>query len=177
MLGAAFDLAPIIRGIEALANVPGRLERVGARGVNVFVDYAHSDDALTRALAALRPLTTGRLITVFGCGGDRDQGKRPLMGEAAARGSDAVIVTSDNPRTEDPKAIIDAILPGLAKGRATAQVEADRRKAIDLAIGMAKPGDVVLLAGKGHEDYQIIGATKHHFDDREEARRALGVTA
>ncbi len=177
VLGAAFDLKDVLRGIEALENVPGRLERVSARGINVFVDYAHSDDALARALAALRPLTKGRLITMFGCGGDRDQGKRPLMGEAAARGSDIVVVTSDNPRTEDAQAIIEAILPGVARGGVREQhVEADRRKAIDLAIGLARPGDVVLLAGKGHEDYQIVGTTKHHFDDREEARRALGVT-
>ena len=177
-LGASFDLAAVVRGIEALANVPGRLERVSGKGVHVFVDYAHSDDALSRALAALRPLTEGKLIAVFGCGGDRDKGKRPMMGEAAGKGSDLAIVTSDNPRTEDPKAIIEAILPGLAKAGAKGfKVEPDRRKAIELATSLAKPGDVVLLAGKGHEDYQIVGTVKHHFDDREEARRALGVTA
>ncbi|MBI5546453.1 MAG: UDP-N-acetylmuramoyl-L-alanyl-D-glutamate--2,6-diaminopimelate ligase [Deltaproteobacteria bacterium] len=177
-LGAAFDLSAVIKGIEALANVPGRLERVSGRGIHLFVDYAHSDDALTRALAALRPLTKGRLLVVFGCGGDRDQGKRPLMGEAAGKGSDLAIVTSDNPRTEDPQAIIEAILPGLARaGGKEHRVEPDRRKAIELAISLAKPGDVLLLAGKGHEDYQIIGTEKRPFDDREEARRALGVTA
>ena len=177
-LGAAFGLEAAVKGVEALANVPGRLERVGGKGINVFVDYAHSDDALTRALAALRPLTRGRLLCVFGCGGDRDQGKRPMMGEAAAKGSDLAIVTSDNPRTEDPQAIIDAIVPGLKKaGAKEFRVEVDRRKAIELAVSLAKPGDVILLAGKGHEDYQIVGSEKHHFDDREETRRALGVSA
>ncbi|HEY3447321.1 MAG TPA: UDP-N-acetylmuramoyl-L-alanyl-D-glutamate--2,6-diaminopimelate ligase [Myxococcales bacterium] len=176
-LGAAFDLKDIVKGIEALSNVPGRLERVSGKGIHVFVDYAHSDDALTRALAALRPLTTGKLVAVFGCGGDRDKGKRPMMGEAAGKGSDLAIVTSDNPRTEDPQAILEAILPGLAKAGAKGfKVEPDRRKAIELAVSLTRPGDVILLAGKGHEDYQIVGTTKHHFDDREEARRALGVT-
>jgi UDP-N-acetylmuramoyl-L-alanyl-D-glutamate--2,6-diaminopimelate ligase len=177
-LGASFDLSAIVRGIEALQNVPGRLERVSGRGIHVFVDYAHSDDALTRAQAALRPLTKGKLITVFGCGGDRDQGKRPMMGEAAGKGSDLVVVTSDNPRTEDPLEIIQAIVPGLSRAGAKGfLVEPDRRKAIELALAQAKAGDVVLLAGKGHEDYQIVGTQKHHFDDREEVRKALGVTA
>ncbi len=176
-LGAAFELEDVVRGIEALANVPGRLERVSGKGLHVFVDYAHSDDALTRALAALRPLAGGRLIVVFGCGGDRDKGKRPLMGEAAGKGSDLAVVTSDNPRTEDPKAIIEAVVPGLERSGAKGfEVEPDRRRAIELAVSLARPGDVILLAGKGHEDYQIVGTTKHHFDDREEARRALGVT-
>ncbi len=189
VMGAAFELDAVIKGIESLKNVPGRLERVSGKGLHVFVDYAHTDDSLSRATAALRPLTSGRLIAVFGCGGDRDRGKRPMMGEAAARGSDLVIVTSDNPRTEDPKAIIEEILPGLAKAGSAALtleqarsgrgylVESDRRRAIELAVSLAKPGDAILLAGKGHEDYQIIGTEKLHFDDREEARRALGVSA
>jgi UDP-N-acetylmuramoyl-L-alanyl-D-glutamate--2,6-diaminopimelate ligase len=188
VLGAGFELDAVLRGIADLQNVPGRLERVSGGGVEVFVDYAHTDDALDRALAALRPLTHGRLICVFGCGGDRDKGKRPLMGAAAVRGADLAIVTSDNPRTEQPAAIIEQILPGLSgsarlslaqakAGEHGFMVEQDRRSAIDLAIGLAKPGDVVLLAGKGHEDYQIVGTVKHHFDDREEARRALEARA
>lgn len=187
MLGAGFELDAVVRGAAALSCVPGRLERVIGRGVNAFVDYAHTDDALSRALAALRPLTQGKLLCVFGCGGDRDQGKRPLMGEAAARGADLVVVTSDNPRGEDPEAIIEQILPGLAKAGARRLmpgdarggakgfvVEPDRRRAIELAASAARPGDALLIAGKGHENYQIVGGEKRPFDDREEARRALG---
>ena len=144
----------------------------------MVVDYAHTPDALARALDVLRPLTTGRLIAVFGCGGDRDRGKRPLMGEAAARRSDLVILTSDNPRTEDPMRILDDIEEGVrAAGIRSHRVEPDRRAAIALAIGLARPGDLVLLAGKGHEDYQIVGADRHHLDDREEVRRVLGSPA
>src|SRR5690606_35769235 len=148
-------------------GAPGRLERIDGRGVSAFVDYAHTDDALRRALAALRAVAPRRLIVVFGCGGDRDRGKRPLMGEVAGRGADLVVVTSDNPRTEDPAAIVEAIVPGveaagrrrltLDEARAGADgyvVEVDRRAAIDLAVACARPGDVVLIAGKGHEDYQ-----------------------
>jgi UDP-N-acetylmuramoyl-L-alanyl-D-glutamate--2,6-diaminopimelate ligase len=155
--------------------------------VNVFVDYAHTDDALARTLSALRALSPRRLVCVFGCGGDRDRGKRPLMGRAAGRGADLVVVTSDNPRTEDPGAIIAEIVPGLSEAgvapidRAGALrgdrghlVEPDRRAAIRLAVEAAREGDAVLVAGKGHEDYQIVGAVKRHFDDREEARAARG---
>jgi UDP-N-acetylmuramoyl-L-alanyl-D-glutamate--2,6-diaminopimelate ligase len=176
------------RGLSASRGAPGRLERVDGRGVSVFVDYAHTDDALARALEALRALSPRRLLCVFGCGGDRDPGKRPLMGGAAAAGADLVFVTSDNPRTERPDAIIDAILPGLeragarrvtkseaSEGARGYLVEADRRAAIALAVGLARAGDAVLLAGKGHEDYQIVGTTKHHLSDLEEARRALGM--
>ncbi|HCF59518.1 MAG TPA: UDP-N-acetylmuramoyl-L-alanyl-D-glutamate--2,6-diaminopimelate ligase [Myxococcales bacterium] len=189
LLGAGFELESVVQGLAALENVPGRLERVSSRGLHLFVDYAHTDDALAHALAALRPLTAGRLLCVFGCGGDRDKGKRPLMGAAAAKGADLVVVTSDNPRTEEPQSIIDQILPGLAEagahrlafeeargGARGFLVESDRRQAIELAVSLAREGDVVLLAGKGHEDYQIVGTTKQHFDDREEARRALGVS-
>jgi UDP-N-acetylmuramoyl-L-alanyl-D-glutamate--2,6-diaminopimelate ligase len=140
----------------------------------VVVDYAHTPDALARALEVLRPLTTGRLVTVFGCGGDRDPGKRPLMGEAAARGSDLVVLTSDNPRTEDPLRIIADVERGVRAAGATAyRVEPDRRAAIALAVELARPGDLVLVAGKGHEDYQIVGTEKHPLDDRDEVRRAL----
>ena len=187
-IALGLPLDAIARGLSGCQGAPGRLERLAARGVNVFVDYAHTDDALSHALAALRALTPGRLICVFGCGGDRDRGKRPLMGTAAGRGADLVVVTSDNPRTEDPSAIIAGIVPGLAQAgvapidRAAALrgdrgfvVEVDRRAAIRLAIEAAREGDAVLVAGKGHEDYQLVGASKRHFDDREEARAALGI--
>ncbi|HEY4117252.1 MAG TPA: cyanophycin synthetase, partial [Byssovorax sp.] len=156
--------------------MPGRLERCDdpARDdVAVLVDYAHTPDALGRVLESVRAMTKGRVICVFGCGGDRDPLKRPLMGEAVGAGADVAIVTNDNPRSEDPRAIADAILPGLVGARAEVVVELDRRAAIDRAVLGASAGDVVLVAGKGHEDYQIIGAEKRHFDDREEARRAL----
>jgi UDP-N-acetylmuramoyl-L-alanyl-D-glutamate--2,6-diaminopimelate ligase len=173
------------RALGAARGAPGRLERIpDRRDVAVLVDYAHSPDALEKALRALRPLTPGRLFCVFGCGGDRDTGKRPLMGAVAGTHADVVVVTSDNPRTEDPRAIIEMILPGTAtlpdaapstlagcpRGRT---VVTNRREAIALAIGAARAGDTVLIAGKGHEDYQILGAEKVHFDDREEARAAV----
>ena len=137
--------------------------------LDIFVDYAHTPDALRNVLAALRPLTKRRLICVFGCGGDRDPTKRPKMGAAVAELADLAIVTSDNPRTEDPRAIIDMILPAVPK---PFFVDVDRRAAIRAAIAEATPGDVVVIAGKGHEDYQILGTTKIHFDDREEAAAA-----
>jgi UDP-N-acetylmuramoyl-L-alanyl-D-glutamate--2,6-diaminopimelate ligase len=176
------------RGLSASRGAPGRLERVAGRGVNVFVDYAHTDDALARALEALRALEPARLLVVFGCGGDRDRGKRPLMGAAAGRGADLAIVTSDNPRSEDPLGIIAGIEPGLAgagrprltaveavAGEAGYVVVPDRRAAIELAVACARPGDAVLIAGKGHEATQLVGAERRRFDDREEARRALGL--
>ncbi len=178
----ALGTAPeqIVAGIASAAPPPGRVERIGGPGFTVVVDYAHTPDALERLLAALRPLTPGALITVFGCGGDRDRGKRPIMGEAAAHVSDVVVVTSDNPRTEDPARILADVeagvhaagMPPLA-GRRGYVTEPDRRAAIDLAVGLARPGDLVVVAGKGHEDYQIVGREKRHLDDREEVRRAL----
>ena len=174
-----------VRALASAKGAPGRLERVAdPRGVTVLVDYAHTPDALANALSALRPITEGRLIVVFGCGGDRDVGKRPLMGRAAAEGADLVVVTSDNPRTEDPAAIVEAIVPGVREGgkleRAQLEghadgfvVEIDRERAIGLALRAARAGDTVLLAGKGHEDYQIVGTTKRHFDDREVAAEAI----
>ena len=168
-------LEAIARGLAAAEPPPGRLEQIPGPGFTVVVDYAHSPDALARALDVLRPLARGRLITVFGCGGDRDRGKRPLMGEAAARRSDVVVLTSDNPRTEDPLRILADIEEGVrAAGMTGHLVEPDRRAAIALALGLARPGDLVLVAGKGHEDYQIVGTVKRHLDDREEVRRALG---
>jgi UDP-N-acetylmuramoyl-L-alanyl-D-glutamate--2,6-diaminopimelate ligase len=180
----------IARGAADVA-VPGRLEKVAnARGVLCVVDYAHTPDGLERAIAAMRAVTTRRLIVVFGCGGDRDRGKRPLMGEIGARDADLAIVTSDNPRTEDPASIVDMVIEGvkrttaprlsvgeLGTARRGYHAEVDRRAAIRLAAAAARPGDVLLIAGKGHEDYQILGTTKHHFDDREEAAAALALAS
>ncbi|HEX8950213.1 MAG TPA: UDP-N-acetylmuramoyl-L-alanyl-D-glutamate--2,6-diaminopimelate ligase, partial [Polyangia bacterium] len=178
-VGLGLDAATIARGLGSVRGVPGRLERVdNDRGFGVFVDYAHTPDALERVMAALRPLARGRLIVVFGCGGDRDKSKRPKMGRAVARDAELPIVTSDNPRTEDPRAIIDMILDGVREVRADGfLVEVERRKAIAAAVDAARPGDIVLIAGKGHEDYQIVGKEKHHFDDRQEARAALAKVA
>ncbi len=161
----------VLEGLRKLKNVPGRFERiVSADGVTAIVDYSHTPDALTKALQTARDLLgEGRLITVFGCGGDRDQVKRPLMGAAAAMLSDHTVVTSDNPRTEDPDAIIRDILAGVPEGRAVL-VKPDRRAAIHHALRIARPGDIVLIAGKGHENYQIIGVKRRHFDDREIVR-------
>jgi len=172
-------LGPAVKGIESLTGVPGRFERVDeGQEFTVFVDYAHTDDALGMSISAAREFTPGRLIVLFGCGGDRDRGKRPKMGEVAARGADVVVVTSDNPRSEDPDAIIRDVLAGVEEaGTKTLDVDLfvrpDREEAIRHAVGLARPGDTVLLAGKGHEDYQVIGDSKIHFDDREAARKAL----
>ncbi len=180
--------ARIAAGIVRCTNVPGRLEAIAAgQPFNVLVDYAHKPDAIEKVLSSVRQLTTNRLLTVFGCGGDRDRGKRPLMGEAAGRLSDIVILTSDNPRTEDPWQIIAEAEAGLIQAgqRKVLETEAiaslqrgylvvaDRRAAIRAALTGARSGDVVVIAGKGHEDYQIIGTSKHHFDDREEVRNCL----
>jgi len=166
----------IAAGLRDVAFVPGRLQRVsgGADDLNVLVDYAHTDDALDNVLSALRPLVAGRLILVFGCGGQRDVKKRPMMAAAVARYADAIVVTSDNPRGEDPQAIIDDILAGFsADAMDRVLVEPDRRRAIAWAIGMAGPEDVVLLAGKGHETYQEIGDRRIAFDDAVVAREVL----
>ena len=163
-------------GIEQITVIPGRLQRVEPEGcpIAVLVDYAHSDDSLDHALATLKPLTIGRIICVFGCGGDRDRTKRPRMGAVAGRWAAAAVVTSDNPRTEDPMRIINAIMPGFDQyPDCQTHVESNRGKAIRYAIEMAEPGDTVLIAGKGHEDYQIIGKETTHFDDSEQAREAL----
>jgi UDP-N-acetylmuramoyl-L-alanyl-D-glutamate--2,6-diaminopimelate ligase len=166
-------------GIDALACVPGRFERVDCgQPFTVVVDYAHTDDALRNLTALARELVSGagakgRVLTVFGCGGDRDRNKRPLMGEAAGRGSDFVVLTSDNPRSEDPLAIINDAVVGLQKTGVKYSVESDRRKAIGLAMGEARPGDVVLLAGKGHEKVQVTREGSMPFDDLEVAREAL----
>jgi UDP-N-acetylmuramoyl-L-alanyl-D-glutamate--2,6-diaminopimelate ligase len=177
----------IAAGVDRLSGVPGRLERVPSDpDRSVFVDYAHTPDALARALDVLRPLCSGRLIVVFGCGGDRDRAKRPRMGEAAAERADLVLVTSDNPRSEDPHDILAQIVPGVAHRlpRLTSEAldkrgvrgyltEPDRASAIDTAVGLLGSGDVLLIAGKGHENYQLIGAQRLDFDDRQQARVAL----
>ena len=168
-----FPLQAVQTGAESLAKVPGRLEPVpNDRGLTVLVDFAHTPDAVAHAIAAGRELCRGRLISLFGCGGDRDRSKRPLMGRIASQGSDQVVVTSDNPRTEDPERIIREIEAGIE--RKNYRVEPDRRAAIAQALALAQPGDLVLLMGKGHEDYQIVGQTKHHFNDREVAEEILG---
>lgn len=162
--------------LSAPISVPGRLERCdipGSDDVAVLVDYAHTPDALVRVLESVRDLGSGRLICVFGCGGDRDPLKRPLMGQAVGDRADIAFVTNDNPRSEDPVAIAQAILPGMKGSKAQVIVELDRAKAIEQAIFSARPGDVVLIAGKGHETYQIIGPNTFPFDDREQARLAL----
>jgi UDP-N-acetylmuramoyl-L-alanyl-D-glutamate--2,6-diaminopimelate ligase len=171
--------AAIQQALSACTAPPGRLEPVTTPDdpFAVLVDYAHTDDALLNVLTALRPLVGpgGRLITVFGCGGDRDRTKRPRMMRVACEGSDRVVVTSDNPRTEDPEAIIDEVMAGRPAGTgATVVRQADRARAIRAAVEEARPGDIVLVAGKGHEDYQVIGTEKRPFDDRLVAREALG---
>lgn len=170
----------IERGVAGLAGVPGRFEVVSAAtdDVTVVVDYAHTDDALRNLLETARPLGARRLVTVFGCGGDRDRSKRPLMGMVAARLSDVVVITSDNPRSEDPKRIIEEIERGISAGSQTSRTPTvvsvvDRAEAIDRAIAMAEAGDVVLIAGKGHEKYQQVGDRVLPFDDGEVARAAL----
>jgi UDP-N-acetylmuramoyl-L-alanyl-D-glutamate--2,6-diaminopimelate ligase len=159
--------------LERFTGVPGRLERIeNPRGLHAFVDYAHTPDALANVLRALRAAGFARLITVFGCGGDRDRAKRPRMGEAAAEYSDVAVLTSDNPRTEDPSAIMADVLPGLAGARRVIQ-EPDRRKATELALGMLGPEDALLVAGKGHEEYQIIGTERRPYSDRQVIRELL----
>ncbi len=177
LVGEVFGLSvhQIAAGLREAPGAPGRLQPVRAgQPFAVLVDYAHTDDALENVLTALRPLTRGKLRVLFGCGGDRDNTKRPRMARTAEKLADAVYITSDNPRTEKPQSIVDEIVDGLsAAGRRTAFVEIDRHAAIQQILADAEPGDVVLIAGKGHENYQIIGTEKRHFDDVEEATRAL----
>jgi len=168
----------IVRGIEQVQAVRGRFERVESpAGWTAIIDYAHTPDALENCLQTIHDILpaprTGKIITVFGCGGNRDAGKRPVMGQIAAALSDEVIITSDNPRKEDPGAIIEQIVAG-ATGPARVRTEVDRRKAIVLGLEKARAGDVVLIAGKGHENYQVVGDTRHHFDDREEVDKFIG---
>ncbi len=172
-LGLPADV--IASGLGRLAGVPGRLERVddGSRGFRVLVDYAHTEDSLRRVLGFLRPVTPGRLLVLGGCGGDRDRTKRPRMALAMAELADEAVFTADNPRSEDPLAILREMTAGVPVG-VPVTVVPDRREAIRRIVGMAVPGDTVLIAGKGHETYQVLGSRTVPFDDREEARRALG---
>jgi UDP-N-acetylmuramyl-tripeptide synthetase len=175
-VGLALDYASeaVARAVETCGGAPGRFERVAHEGdFAVVVDYAHTDDALLNVLRTAREVAAGRVITLFGCGGDRDRSKRAPMGEAAASLSDVVILTSDNPRTEDPERIFSDIEEGLRHASKPYEKIADRREAIFRAVAEARAGDLVLIAGKGHEDYQIIGREVSHFDDREVAREAL----
>ena len=177
LVGETFGLSvhQIAAGLKDAAGAPGRLQQVRAgQRFAVLVDYAHTDDALENVLSALRPLTRGKLRVVFGCGGDRDATKRPRMARIAQQWADAVYVTSDNPRTEDPQKILDQIVAGFSSAKEKPiTVEIDRRTAIGQAVAECGDDDVLLIAGKGHENYQIIGTTKHHFDDVEEATKAI----
>ena len=173
----ALALGVPVADLQALAGfngVPGRLERVAnAKNLAVFVDYAHTPDALVKALQALHESGFARIVTVFGCGGNRDRTKRPVMGKAAAQLSDVVVLTSDNPRHEDPLAIMADVLPGLA-GCKHLEQEPDRRAAIVKALNLMLPGDALLIAGKGHESYQVVGSVKHPFSDQQVVREVLG---
>ncbi|MCB9857863.1 MAG: UDP-N-acetylmuramoyl-L-alanyl-D-glutamate--2,6-diaminopimelate ligase [Phycisphaerales bacterium] len=170
------DVATIHAALKSLKNVPGRLQRVDTAnlGFTILVDYAHTDDALRNVLSAVRGPTKGRLFCVFGCGGDRDKTKRPRMARAVADAADRFVITSDNPRTEDPAAIIRDVEAGLtADDRKRCDIEPDRALAISLAVSQLKPGDALIIAGKGHEDYQILGSERIHFDDVEVAAAAV----
>ena len=170
-LGLGVSLADVTARLSSSPQVPGRMELLSETPCVVLRDYAHTPDALERALATLRPLTTGRLVVVFGCGGDRDKGKRPLMGRIAAHLADMAVVTSDNPRSEDPGTIIEDIERGMG-GAAHLRI-VDRLAAIHAALDQARPGDTLLLAGKGHETYQILGTEKVPFDEREIVGQAV----
>jgi UDP-N-acetylmuramoyl-L-alanyl-D-glutamate--2,6-diaminopimelate ligase len=179
-VGLKFGMTPsaIESALQSVENVPGRFEQVNyGQDFSVVVDYAHTEDALLRLLAAANSVKKGRIITVFGCGGDRDRGKRPKMGQAAVQHSDIVFLTSDNPRTEDPLRILQDIEGGIlelpSEARCEYQVVPDRAEAIERAIRAARSEDLVLIAGKGHEDYQLVGTRRLDFDDRQIAREAI----
>jgi UDP-N-acetylmuramoyl-L-alanyl-D-glutamate--2,6-diaminopimelate ligase len=187
-LAADFDLETVAAGLSALKTIPGRLEKIDGGDFSVIIDYAHTDDALKNVLSTLKPLCKGSLRVVFGCGGDRDRTKRPRMAKVAEQLADFIIVTSDNPRTENPNDIISDIIAGFEEGlpvqngglrdtryeiRDTKIIEPDRRRAIELAIEVAEKDDIVLIAGKGHEDYQIIGTQRFDFSDKEIAQQCL----
>lgn len=166
-------LEKLLDGVRSFASVPGRLEKISGGGKTVFVDYAHTPDAMEKVLRTLKPLTSGKLWVVFGCGGDRDRGKRPQMAAVAERLADRVVVTDDNPRTEDSVRILEDIRAGFAD-KALPVFIADRASAIAHALRTAEPGDTVAVVGKGHEDYQIVGTVKHHFSDKEQVLQILG---
>jgi UDP-N-acetylmuramoyl-L-alanyl-D-glutamate--2,6-diaminopimelate ligase len=175
-LGAGFDFEKMVSIIPNMPPVPGRLERVPTNGMGfeVFVDYAHTDDGLVNVASSLKPLVKNRLIVVFGCGGDRDRSKRPRMAKVAEKYGDVVIVTNDNPRTENETQIFNDIMAGFTNDfKSKIHLLPDRAEAIEFAIQNAEPGDIVLIAGKGHETYQIIGNNTIHFDDCEKARESL----
>ena len=173
-LAAGFDLEMTATGLSTLKTIPGRLEKIDSGGPSIFIDYAHTDDALKNVLATLKPFCKNKLIVVFGCGGDRDKTKRPRMAGAAEQWADFIIVTSDNPRTEEPDDIISDIVAGFERPHSTTiTVEADRKKAIELAVKTAGKNDIVLIAGKGHETYQIIGKQKFDFNDKTIAQQCL----
>lgn len=173
-LEAGISMETVVDGIAQMNGVSGRFEKIlNSKGMTVIVDYAHTPDALEKVIRTAREFTEGRVITVFGCGGDRDNKKRPIMGEAAGSLSDYCVVTSDNPRTENPDAIIDEIIPGVEKTGCEYIVEPDRRRAIKEALKMYEKGDTVIIAGKGHENYQIIGTVKTPFDDHETAQQII----
>ncbi|MBC6004034.1 MAG: UDP-N-acetylmuramoyl-L-alanyl-D-glutamate--2,6-diaminopimelate ligase [Paeniclostridium sordellii] len=170
------DKDVVINGLKNTGGVAGRFEAISNdTGISVIVDYAHTPDALENVIKTAKEFAKNKIITVFGCGGDRDTTKRPLMGDIAQKYSDICIVTSDNPRTEDPKLIIDDILKGLDKSKENYKIVEDRKEAIKTAIEIAEKDDVILIAGKGHENYQIIGKVKHHFDDKEIANEFLNM--
>jgi UDP-N-acetylmuramoyl-L-alanyl-D-glutamate--2,6-diaminopimelate ligase len=173
------DPQTVARGIGGVRSVRGRLERINDNqsGITVLIDYAHTDDALDNVLRAVKPICAGRLILVFGCGGDRDRSKRPRMAKVAQTHADEFVLTSDNPRTEDPMRILHDVLAGFSSPNPPGlSIQNDRRKAIELAIDHARPGDTVLIAGKGHEDYQVIGNDRIWFDDAAVARESLHLT-
>lgn len=174
-IAAAYTLGipadSIVRGLETLKSVPGRIERIDGGDFTVLVDYAHTPDGLKNILEAIKPESKGRIITVFGCGGDRDKLKRPLMGRVVSDLSEIAIVTSDNPRSEDPASIIEQVVENMDKTRC--EIEADRKKAIRRALSIAEKGDIVLIAGKGHETYQEINGKLYDFDDRRVVREIL----
>jgi UDP-N-acetylmuramoyl-L-alanyl-D-glutamate--2,6-diaminopimelate ligase len=173
MLALGFSLDLVLDALPVVRPVPGRFEPVANDlGFSIIVDYAHTPDALIKLLDAVRALGPARIITVFGCGGDRDATKRPIMARAASERSDITVLTSDNPRTEDPASILAQVQSGVVAGAESVAI-LDRPEAIAHAVAMARPGDAVVIAGKGHEDYQIIGHTKYPMDDRDLARRAI----
>lgn len=178
-IGLGVDMATVVEGLASVRSVPGRFESVDCgQDFGVIVDYAHTPDELQNVLATAKSLTKNRLIAVFGCGGDRDRGKRPIMGRIGAELADLIVITSDNPRSEDPESIIEMVLAGIPESeRDRVTVRPDRREGIEAAIAMARSGDVVVIAGKGHEDYQIFADRTIHFDDREVAREVLAGAA
>ena len=175
LIEMGFSLKDVLDALEKAEGVKGRVEIVPTNtDYTVIIDYAHTPDGLINVITALRQIAEGRIITLFGCGGDRDRTKRPIMGDVVSQLSDVAVVTSDNPRTEDPEKIIEDILAGITNSKAKVIVEPDRRKATELALNEARAGDIVLLAGKGQETYQILKDKTIHYDEREVVKELLG---